>query len=273
MSRSFLACLHIPMHRQAAGSTRVPVEQKVAALIVCIASILLAWPTSQASAHSRSLSGDARAFAVSTTDGVGRPIGRWDPCTPIGYRVNATRAAPGALADVREAVRRVSRATGLTFIYRGTTTVVPQAKWADHAYPADTALIVAWIRPSQSTLWPNGTTSGSGQETVAGRSGAWYMPATDRAGRPWGRYDRGFVLLDQRPRFPAGFGTTGRWGSRGRELMHEMGHLVGLAHPHLADQQEVMYPELTRRPARWGRGDLAGLRIVGASGGCLHDVP
>jgi hypothetical protein len=33
-----------------------------------------------------------------------------------------------------------------------------------------------------------------------------------------------------------------------------------------------MYPELTRRPGRWGSGDLTGLRLVGATRGCLHDL-
>jgi hypothetical protein len=32
------------------------------------------------------------------------------------------------------------RATGLTPVYRGTTTVVPQAEWADDAYPVDRGL-------------------------------------------------------------------------------------------------------------------------------------
>jgi len=199
-------------------------------------------------------------------------MGRWDPCRPIGYRVNRTRATPGAVADVREAVRRVSWATGLKFVYRGTTTVVPQEQWANHAYPADTQLIVAWVRPSQTTLWPSGGMTVNGQNTLAGRGGSWHVTARDTAGRLWGRYNRGFVILNAGMNFPAGFGATGPSGSRGRQLMHELGHVVGLDHPFRADRQEVMYPELTRRPAHWGRGDLAGLRIVGAGGGCLRDV-
>ena len=150
--------------------------------------------------------------------------------------------------------------------------MVPQARWADHAYPADTQLIIAWVRPAQSTLWPTGTMASNSQESLAARSGSWYVDATDRNGRRWGRYNRGFVLLSTGLNFPAGYAATGRAGSRGRELMHELGHVVGLDHPRRADRQEVMYPLLTRTPAHWGRGDLAGLRIVGASGGCLRDV-
>ena len=54
--------------------------------------------------------------------------------------------------------------------------------------------------------------------------------------------------------------------------MHELGHVVGLDHPRTKGRKQIMYHELTRRPAKWGRGDLAGLRVVGAGGGCLVDV-
>jgi hypothetical protein len=186
--------------------------------------------------------------------------------------VNIAGATPGAVADVREAARRLSKATGLTLLYRGTTTVVPQAEWADDAYPADTQLVIAWVLPTQSTLWPQGTISINGQNTLAGRGGAWHVSAKDTGGRPWGRYIRGFVLVNASLKFPAGFRASGHSGSRGLEIMHEMGHVVGLDHPLLADPQEVMSAELTRKPARWGRGDLAGLKIVGAGGGCLTDL-
>jgi len=54
--------------------------------------------------------------------------------------------------------------------------------------------------------------------------------------------------------------------------MHELGHVVGLDHPRHGGRLQIMYPVLTRKPAQWGRGDLAGLRFVGAGGGCLTDV-
>ena len=199
-------------------------------------------------------------------------MGRWDPCRPIGYRVNREQGTHGSIRDVKKAIHRVSKATGLTFVYRGRTSRIPQAMWSDHAYPSDTQLIIAWIRPSQSTLWPSGTISINGKDTVAGRAGSWHVHATDTAGRLWGRYNRGFVLLNARMRFPAGFRAIGPTGSRGRELMHELGHVVGLDHPRTGGRQQIMYPELTRKHSRWGRGDLAGLRIVGARGGCLVDV-
>jgi hypothetical protein len=225
-----------------------------------------------ASAAVRLPSDAARAFSLQRMAEAPSARGRWDPCTVIGYRVNRALAGPGAVRDVREAVRRLSAATGLTFAYRGRTTLVPQANWGRADYPADTQVIVAWVRPSRTTLWPEGTFSVDGRDVVAGTGGAWHVHATDSSGRLWGRYTRGFVLLNAGVTLPAGFDAVGPSGARGREIMHELGHLVGLDHPRLADPDQVMFPELTRRPGRWGSGDLTGLRMVGATGGCLHDL-
>jgi len=39
-----------------------------------------------------------------------------------------------------------------------------------------------------------------------------------------------------------------------------------------AEHAEFLLCCNTRRPGRWGSGDLTGLRMVRASGGCLHDI-
>jgi hypothetical protein len=53
--------------------------------------------------------------------------------------------------------------------------------------------------------------------------------------------------------------------------MHDVGHVVGLDDTRRADPREVMYPQLTRQPARWGRA-IWPAWIVGAGGGSLPDV-
>jgi len=50
--------------------------------------------------------------------------------------------------------------------------------------------------------------------------------------------------------------------------MHELGHAVGL--DHTTDATQIMYPTLTRKPARWGTGDRRGLAYLGRSRGCLR---
>ena len=52
-----------------------------------------------------------------------RPAGT--PVQPIHYVVNASLAPPGSIADVHEAVRRVSAATGIAFEYEGPPTRRP----------------------------------------------------------------------------------------------------------------------------------------------------
>ena len=44
--------------------------------------------------------------------------------------------------------------------------------------------------------------------------------------------------------------------------MHELGHAVGLAHAD-PDQYQVMYSIVRVPSARWGLGDLSGLRAIG----------
>ena len=74
---------------------------------------------------------------------------RWDPCRTIGYRVNTTLATRGALSDVLGAMARVNRVSGLHLTYRGSTRIVPTGRNGG-SYPADTDIVVAWVRPGQT---------------------------------------------------------------------------------------------------------------------------
>ena len=76
---------------------------------------------------------------------------RWDPCRTIGYRVNARQATSGAITDVKVAFKRLSQATGFHFVYRGTTTGIPQ-NGGNSWYPSGTQIVVAWARPAQSSM-------------------------------------------------------------------------------------------------------------------------
>jgi hypothetical protein len=187
------------------------------------------------------------------------PVARWDPCRVIGYRVNARQARPGALRDVKGALRRVHQATGLRFAYRGTTRLVPQS-WED-SYPRDTQLVIAWARPGQSLVLGRST----GAMGVGGA--AWQLGYRDARGTTVSRIVRGYVVIDasQQSRTPAGFG---RGKTRGELLMHESAHAMGLSH--VEDRRQLMHPFMQETPARWGRGDLAGLAKLGAARGCLH---
>jgi hypothetical protein len=81
----------------------------------------------------------------------------------------------------------------------------------------------------------------------------------------------GVVAMDAGEPLPAGFGER---YSRGVILMHELGHVMGLAHVGAPD--ELMWsPDASQDPvpdlsqSDWGPGDLEGLRALGRAAGCL----
>ena len=192
-------------------------------------------------------------------------IARWNPCSgPIGYRVNLARAPRGALADVQGAVARVAAASGLRFRYLGTTSVIPSSSDGGSAYPAGTSLVVAWARPGQSRMLPVARPGAARPLAMGGAS--WVTGRVDGRGRAWGEVVEGAVVVDATQHPQPGFGAAAR-GTRGRMLMHELGHAVGLGH--VGDRGQVMYPVDSGR-AVWGPGDRAGLRVLGAASGCLY---
>ena len=181
---------------------------------------------------------------------------RWDPCQAIGWRV--TNASPAALRDAREAFRQVSMATGFTFRYRGLSGRVPQND-ANSWYPADTQIVVAWARKSQSSLFA----AHPGADAVG--AAVYYGGYRNGDGSPSLKIGKGMVVIDSARRFTAGFGTG---TTRGEVLLHEIGHTMGLSHVNASSQR--MYPYWTPGTARYGRGDLAALEKRGARLGCLQ---
>jgi hypothetical protein len=185
---------------------------------------------------------------------------RWDPCRTIGYRVNARQATSGAIKDVQGAFTRLGHATGFHFVYRGTTTGIPQ-NGGNSWYPAGTQIVVAWARPDQSSmlrLYSNAVGVGS-----AITSGGY----VNGDGTSVSRIIRGAVVLDSRRNYRAGFGTG---STRGDLVLHELGHTMGLGH--VGSTKQIMYPMVTSGLARLGRGDLNGLERHGARLGCVKEA-
>ena len=182
-------------------------------------------------------------------------VARWDPCTVIGWRVN--RRARIGLADTKAAFWQLGQATGFTFRYRGVITGVPQVG-SNPWWPADTHIVVARARRSQSSLFDYAPTA----DAVAG---PYYLSGYQNPdGSAAYRIASGSIVIRAGLHLRGGYG----WGiTRGDVLLHELGHLMGLAHYPSTD--EMMYPVMTRSRARYGRGDLAGLEEHGARMGCL----
>ena len=182
----------------------------------------------------------------------GKPI-RWNPCHVITYRVNLKYAPANVLPDIREALRRITLATGLHFKYLGTTSWLPRADYK--GWPGTSNTVIAWSPrdPMMPSMQWNGFTAGRG-----GPSTGTYR------GKPW--WKRGWADFNSHDNadFPAGFGVN----SRGALLMHELGHMIGLNHA--KGGVEMMYGGggWTAPAAVYGAGDMLGLRLLGSTQGC-----
>ncbi|WP_460866596.1 hypothetical protein [Nocardioides pakistanensis] len=205
--------------------------------------------------------GSAKSWALSEAYG---SIGfRFNPCEAIAYRVNLQGAPRGALKDVHEAVRRVSEATGMRFVFKGGTRYKGWTRHPGRA-PKDAGLTFAWA-PRRASDYIGGSVGLGGQtKTRAG--------AQDAAGRDVYLIEQAAVLIASDVRFTPGFGSGpqyGLQGTLGQLLMHETAHAVGL--DHVNDRTQIMSPVMSRKPARWGAGDLVALRKVGLAAGCLTE--
>ena len=177
----------------------------------------------------------------------GRPV-TWDPCRPIHLVLNNAQAPPGADQLLREAAGAVTSATGLQFVIDGPTTETPTANRA----PVDKArygnrwspVLVAWTDPS---VVPDL------QGAVAGLAGPAEAPYYTAAQQHW---VSGTVDLDG-PQFRGILQRVDGWAAARAIVMHEFGHLVGLAHVPVSD--ELMYQENIGQRT-FGPGDREGLR-------------
>jgi hypothetical protein len=197
----------------------------------------------------------ATNYAFMLTDPDGAAV-RYDPCAPIHY-VIAGGGPPGGVDLVRQSFTRLGQITGLEFIFDGTTSepastarpLVNTLLYGQRPSP----ILVAWTSPAVISGLSGGVVGLGGSAAIQVRPGR-------RA------YVTGVSLLDaaQIGTLPPGFGPG---VTQGDVVLHELGHVVGLAH--VNDTSELMYPVMTPGPAAFGTGDTAGLQRVGSRLGCI----
>lgn len=186
------------------------------------------------------------AFIAHQSGDANKPVA-WDPCRPIRYEINPSGGPSGAVELTRQAVSRAEQVSGLAFDYVGETDARPH--WDTPMLP-----VIAARRPVLVS-WADETEVPQLHGDVAGIGGS--VPIDTRLGQR--RYATGGVTLDSASYLQLDGRPDGKAEERAI-LLHELGHLLGLAH--VSDPSQLMYKR-NLGLLDYGPGDLAGLAMLG----------
>lgn len=198
-------------------------------------------------------------FAFGLVTPSGRPI-TYDPCRPIHYVVNPTDMPSGGMELIRDAVRRISAATGLTFTEDGVTQERPALAQRRLVQPQRygqrwAPVLIAWVDESEYPLV---------EGNVVGVGGS--FPDAPN-GPESARYVTGQIVLDREDLSPV-LADNDSYAVARAVVMHELGHVVGL--DHVTDPGELM-AAVNSGQTELAAGDLQGLAKAG-KGPCWPDL-
>ena len=197
--------------------------------------------------------GGTHGFVAHQADGV-TPVG-YDPCRPVHYVVRPDNAPEGGEQLLRDAVARVAEVTGLRFVHDGPTAEASTASRA--LFQPDTygdrwaPVLISWQTETENPGFGTSTIGQAGSAAV-GIGGGPEVLVT------------GVVDLDAAA-FADLMAEPGGVPLARAVVLHELGHLVGLAH--VADESQLMNPS-TRDVLDYAAGDLTGLVRLG-TGACV----
>ncbi len=187
----------------------------------------------------------------------GTPVG-YSPCRPLHYVVNAALAPEGAERLVEDAIRTISRATGIRFVDDGSTAEAPSPSripYQQDAYGDRWApLLIAWTTPEQAPQLAG---------PVIGTGGSTHFSFGDGPKS----FVTGSLELDA-PQIAQDLSRTDGAAYATAVILHELGHVMGLEH--VDDPVQLMYPEIGA-PDGLAAGDLNGLYELGSSQ-CRKDL-
>lgn len=201
--------------------------------------------------------GGPHGFVTLQADGV-TPVA-YDPCRPLHYTIQAASAPAGGEELVRGAVDRLAEATGLQFVYDGPTDEAAVAerpafqpdRYGDRWAP----VLIDW-----QTEEENPDLAGD----LVGEAGS----AAASLGDGPLVFVTGTVTLDA-TQLPGILEQEDGVETVRAIVLHELGHLVGLAH--VDDATQLMYPETRSGVTDFAAGDLTGLARLG-SGPCVPEL-
>jgi hypothetical protein len=188
------------------------------------------------------------AFMQTTPDG--RPIG-YRPCQPIRYVLNPAGMPAGGDRLVKDAIGIISATSGLKFVDGGRTQEPPSAhrpaEETDRYGAGWAPVLIAWAGHAQYPEIDGDIEGVGGSTSIAqfGPESAYYVT--------------GQIVLSKDGLAEMLAEPNGYLKARA-VVMHELGHLVGLAH--VNNRDEVMAPEFTGL-VELGPGDRAGLALLG----------
>jgi hypothetical protein len=198
--------------------------------------------------------GGTHTFTNLQDDGV-TPVA-YDPCRPVHYVVNGLGAPPDSEPLVHAAVARIAEVTGLRFVHDGSSDeplaverpIYQPERYGDRWAP----VLIGWQTEQEEPALAG---------DVVGQAGS----AAVTLGREPTVYVTGTVALDAPQLTPVLERRNGRAVVEAI-VLHELGHLVGLAH--VDDDGQLMYPEVQSGLTELASGDLTGLARLGA-GACV----
>jgi hypothetical protein len=199
-------------------------------------------------------------YAVWGLDHRGAPL-RWDACAPVRLVLSEEQTPEHALRDLTDAISVLRDATGLDLQLVGTTAERPRI---DRPLVIDDGegwrwrpALIAWARPGEGGI----------PLTSIDRGVA--LPVAVRAGDSEAYVTGQVVLNAARTDLVDGFAD--RQDAIGATLIHELAHLLGLAH--VEDPAQLLSSDPGSGPVALGDGDRAGLRAIGAEAGCNPAPP
>lgn len=256
----------MPLASEYASARRRSTALTVLLLLLAVVVVLLPGRSSgslsgtsgaaAAAGKQRAASSAAPGYAfASVLDG--RPV-RWNPCAPVRWTANLAGAPRGGLAVLKAAVARVAAASGTTWVYVGPTTTTPTSavlpRTARSSYPP---VVLGWTDARSSDLL-----RGQPKGVLAMTRTAWFG-VRKPDGSAVAALRSAVVAFDRTKRLPLGGAVS--WQA---VALHELGHVMGLAH--VGDRRQLMATVLPRTVADLQPGDRAGLVRVGRAAGCIH---